>query len=215
MISSVRLPILCGALLLSACAGEATYAEPPPASPTYVQGATVAGPVDVQGSAEGSAEVVYVDDPPVVEIETYPSVVYEGTTVYFVGGFWYQRGPRGWGYFRNEPPTLAHERVEHQTDARWVHAREAPPPRQARAPEAPREGAPRADVRATQEQGRPEPQAPRPEEARPSDERAQAAKPAEAKKPGEGDETPAPAAPKKRPAAKRAAPPPHAQPERR
>jgi hypothetical protein len=209
MTATVRLTILSSALLAAGCAGEATYSEPPPASPTYVQGATVAAPTDDQGSAE----VVYVDDPPVVDIETYPSVVYEGTTVYFVGGYWYQRGPRGWGYFRNEPPTLARARVAHQSDARWARAQRAPAPRQARAGEPQRE-APRGDVRATPEQTRPEPAAARREEARPTEERAPEAKPAGEKKPGEGDEHPPAPAPKKRPV-KRTAPPPRQEPERR
>jgi hypothetical protein len=233
MIARARLPLLCSALLAAACAGEATYSEPPPASPTYVQGATVAAPADDQASAE----IVYVDEPPVVDVETYPSVEYEGTTVYFVGGYWYRHGPHGWGYLRSEPPTLARARVEHQADARWTRAQQAPAPRPARPPEArtpeartpeppreppreiPREPSREAqptEGRTMREQARPEPVAPRPEELRPSEERAPEAKPADAdkKKPGEEDENAPPPAPKKRPV-KRAPPPAHPEPDRR
>jgi hypothetical protein len=71
-------------------------------------------------------DVEYAPDPPVVDIETYPTAVYGGTTVYFVGGVWYRRGPQGWGRYRAEPPELARERASHERDPRWVRARQAP-----------------------------------------------------------------------------------------
>jgi hypothetical protein len=66
----------------------------------------------------------------VVDIEAYPSVVYGGATVYYVGGAWYRRGPNGWGRYRVEPTGLARVRVAHGGDARWVREgqpRPAPP----------------------------------------------------------------------------------------
>jgi hypothetical protein len=81
------------------------YAAPPPVA---------AAPVDDNG------DVVAVADPPVADIEAYPSVVYGGATVYFVDGRWYRRGPRGWAYFRHEPVELGRQREEHaRRDPRW------------------------------------------------------------------------------------------------
>ena len=97
-------------------------AVPPPAAPTYVEGATVSGPAPV----ESDVDVVYVQEPPVVEIESYPSVEYEGVPVYFVGGQWYRRDARGWAYYRQEPPELGRQRESHDRDPQWVRAREAP-----------------------------------------------------------------------------------------
>lgn len=106
----------------------AYYAEappPPPPAPGYAEAPRPpppAPPVD-----DTSADVVYETEPPVVDIETYPSVVYGGAPVYFVGGRWYRRDARGWGYFRSEPPELAHNRALHERDPRWERARQARP----------------------------------------------------------------------------------------
>ncbi|HLK35503.1 MAG TPA: hypothetical protein VKU41_02040 [Polyangiaceae bacterium] len=74
-------------------------------------------------AVEDDSEVVYVEAPPVVDIETYPVVAYGGANVYYVDGRWYQRGPRGWGYYRQEPPELGRQRQEHlqrDRDPRWA-----------------------------------------------------------------------------------------------
>ncbi len=99
------------------CAGQ-VYAGP----------ANVEGPPPVAGPVEDDGDVVYVQGPPVVEIETYPSVVYGGLSVYYVDGLWYQRGPRGWAYFRREPAELDRQRQEHwgrDHDPRWGDQRGA------------------------------------------------------------------------------------------
>jgi hypothetical protein len=67
-------------------------------------------------------DVVYGEPPP--QIETYPVVVYEGRPHYYVGGHWYMRTQRGWGYYRNEPAHLSQRR---------------PPPRQEERRPAPRQ----------------------------------------------------------------------------
>ena len=95
---------------------------------------------------DDDSEVVYVEAAPVVDIETYPVVTYRGANVYYVDGRWYQRGPRGWGYYRQEPPELGRQRQEHlqlDRDPRWA----AQPAREHRAqdervapPKAPRPG---------------------------------------------------------------------------
>ncbi len=94
----------CGWILLhgtalaawSGCAAQ-VYSEPGPAG---VQEAQVEGDADA---------IVYVDAVP-PDIEEYPHSSYGGGEVYFVEGRWYRRGPRGWGYFRAEPPQLARQR---------------------------------------------------------------------------------------------------------
>jgi len=65
-------------------------------------------------------EIVYDVEPPVVDIEAYPSAVYGGVTVYYVGGVWYRRGPSGWGRYRVEPPGLARVRVAHAHETHWA-----------------------------------------------------------------------------------------------
>jgi hypothetical protein len=64
------------------------------------------------GTASGAQvapdDYVYEDAPP--QIETYPVVVYEGAPHYYVNGRWYRRTPRGWAYYRSEPPHLAARR---------------------------------------------------------------------------------------------------------
>jgi hypothetical protein len=97
----------CGA----GCAGR-VYAGP----------ANVEGPQVVAAPVQDDGAVVYVQDPPVVDIEAYPSVLYGGVSVYYVDGRWYQRGPRGWAYYRQEPAELGRQREEHwgrDHDPRW------------------------------------------------------------------------------------------------
>lgn len=104
------------AALSIGCAAR-VYSEP---TPTYAQPAYVAQPQPYDDSA-----IVYVDQPPVVDIEAYPSVAFEGGNAYFVDGRWYRRGPRGWGYYRQEPPELYRQRgyVERQRG----YVQQAPP----------------------------------------------------------------------------------------
>jgi hypothetical protein len=100
--------IACSAVAVSSgCAGQG-----------YVGGtAVVAGPTEDDGA------VVYVEAPPVADIQDYPMATYGGVDVYFVGGLWYQRGPRGWAYYRQEPRELGRQRQEHvqrDHDQRWA-----------------------------------------------------------------------------------------------
>ncbi len=98
-------------------------------------GRVYAGPANVEsapvvaGTAEDDGDVVYVQGPPVVEVDTYPSVFYGGVNVYYVDGLWYHQGPRGWSYYRQEPPELGRQREDHygrDHDARWADPRGAP-----------------------------------------------------------------------------------------
>ncbi len=98
------------------------YAPPPPPPPQ-----AQLAPPPPPPAPPAVEDVDYVPDPPAVDIDTYPTAVYGGTTVYFVGGAWYRRGPQGWGRYRVEPPELARERASHNRDPRWVRARQAPP----------------------------------------------------------------------------------------
>ncbi len=72
--------------------------------------------------AVGYAEVTSAP----VDIETYPSVVYEGQPVYFYGDRWWHRDGGSWTYYRDEPAEL------HRQRAAVIHA-----PRRARAVRAP------------------------------------------------------------------------------
>ncbi len=150
---------LVASVMLAVGAGCAAEPEPMAVAPapTYVEGASVPAPAE-----PADADVVYVQDPPVVEIETYPSVVYEGVPVYYVGGEWYRRDARGWGHYRQEPQELGRQRESHDRDPRWVQAREVQPRRGSEQVTRPVQVAPPAYV------ARPEPIA-RPEQvARPS-----------------------------------------------
>ncbi len=94
----------------------------------YAGTANVEGPPVAVGTVEDDGDVVYVQGPPVVEVDTYPSVWYGGVNVYYVDGLWYQQGPRGWAYYRQEPPELGRQREERSArdhDARWVQPRGA------------------------------------------------------------------------------------------
>lgn len=44
-------------------------------------------------------------------IETYPSTVYEGQTVYLYNDHWYYRHGDRWAYYRREPEYLTHQRT--------------------------------------------------------------------------------------------------------
>lgn len=126
----------CSALAVSAVlasgAGCAPVYSEPAAGPGYVQTAppppvAEAPPVVVESPpAQVDAEVIYEPQPPVVDIESYPSVMYEGAPVYYVGGRWYRHGPRGWAYYRQEPVDLGRQRVAHEREPRWVQARDVP-----------------------------------------------------------------------------------------
>jgi hypothetical protein len=73
-------------------------------------------------TAEDDA-VVSVDTAP-PNIESYPHYYYDGGYAYYVEGRWYRQGPRGWGYYRQEPPQLAHARpnVARQAPAVGIRA---------------------------------------------------------------------------------------------
>jgi hypothetical protein len=45
-----------------------------------------------------------------VDIDTYPSVVYEGQPVYFYGDHWWHRDGAGWAYYHDEPAELHAQR---------------------------------------------------------------------------------------------------------
>ncbi len=94
--------------------------------------------------AEADPEPVYAEAtyvPP--DIETYPSVVYEGHPSYYVQGNWYYRNGPQWVYYRNEPAELhrqravvqraprAAPRVEYRDDVRRPE-NAAPPAREVR-----------------------------------------------------------------------------------
>ena len=68
-----------------------------------------ADPVQASVASSGDDSVVYVDAAP-VNIELYPHCAYEGGYAYYVDGRWYHQGPRGWGYYRQEPPELQRQR---------------------------------------------------------------------------------------------------------
>lgn len=98
-----RIGIARGGPALLACVATAfatgcaagVYSEPGPAG---------AYPAPVEEDA-----VVYVDSVP-PNIEAYPHYYYGDGYAYYVDGRWYHRGPRGWGYYRQEPAQLARQR---------------------------------------------------------------------------------------------------------
>ncbi len=61
----------------------------------------------------GGDAVVSVDVAP-FNIESYPHYYYDGGYAYNVDGRWYRQGPRGWGYYRQEPRELARQRANIQ-----------------------------------------------------------------------------------------------------
>jgi hypothetical protein len=106
--------------LAAACAFHAETGGPPAPPPEYVE-----APAPVPVVATG--EIDYEPAPPVDDVETYPSVVYEGVPVYYVGGAWYRHDAHGWGAYRHEPPELARQRGLHENEPRWVVARQRHP----------------------------------------------------------------------------------------
>jgi hypothetical protein len=123
--------LACAATTIAAGCAAGVYAEPAQAYP--------------QGTDEDA--IVYVDTAP-VNVEVYPHYYYGGGYAYYVEGRWYRRGPRGWGYYRQEPPELEHQRpaMQQAPEVRREHpevqqAPQAPRerPEERRAPEAPRE----------------------------------------------------------------------------
>jgi hypothetical protein len=74
--------------VLSSCAAcEAHYSSSAPPPPVYLTSETI--PID---------------------IETYPSTVYEGRTVYLYGDRWYYRDRDRWTYYHTEPEQLRRHR---------------------------------------------------------------------------------------------------------
>jgi hypothetical protein len=142
-------------VLGAGCAPEPS--APPAAAPTYVE----AAPVVSSGAEPVDGDVVYVDAPPVSDIDAYPSVDYGGVTVYYVGGQWYRRGPRGWAYYRQEPVELGRQRESHAHDERWERARVAPRsgPAESAPPARPVVVAPQDERRGAPDRPRVEPQA--------------------------------------------------------
>lgn len=112
---------------------QPAYSPPPPPPPAPVVASEPAPPPPAPpppAVAEDEDDVIYDAPPPVANIEAYPSVVYGGATVYYVGGVWYRRDPRGWARYRVEPPNLARVRTAHAREARWARQgepRPAPP----------------------------------------------------------------------------------------
>ncbi|MDP9036939.1 MAG: hypothetical protein M3O50_19240 [Myxococcota bacterium] len=87
--------IACFAIPVATGCAARVYSESAPAS-------GYASPVEEDG-------IVYVSAVP-PNIEAYPRYSYGGGDAYYVDGRWYRRGPRGWGYYREEPPQLARQR---------------------------------------------------------------------------------------------------------
>ena len=85
-------------------------------------------PVAAYSVAPGEDAIVYVDSVP-SNIEAYPHYEYDGGYAYYVDGRWYRRGPRGWGYYRQEPPQLLRQRP-YVTERRVEVGRAPPPPRE-------------------------------------------------------------------------------------
>jgi hypothetical protein len=151
---SVKLGVLRGGFLLALAA----------ATPGVGCAARVYGGEPVEGSPATSEDdtIVYVDTAP-PNIEAYPHYSYGGGDAYFVEGRWYRRGPRGWGYYRQEPPELLRQRSNEQRAPAVSRERERPDLRQQ--PAAPQE---RSDTRQAPEaprarvETRQAPEAPRP-----------------------------------------------------
>jgi hypothetical protein len=76
-----------------------------------------------------------------VDIETYPSVVYEGRPTYFYGDRWWYRDGARWSSYQSEPSELHRQREFVQRAPR------ARAPRERRAPRDVREEAPRGERR--------------------------------------------------------------------
>jgi hypothetical protein len=138
----------CGAVLITflaaiegGCATTETADSPTPSvSLEYGPRGVPQGP-GVSSEAV-DAELVYEPEPPVYDFAAYPAVVYDGATVYYIGGLWYRETPHGWAHYRGEPSQLGRERRIHERDPRWARARvptrsgvtEAQPPDRPAAP---------------------------------------------------------------------------------
>ena len=87
------------------CAMTGCYADAPPPPPAVSYTETTAAPVD---------------------IETYPSVVYEGQPVYFYGDRWWHRDGARWSAYQTEPAEL-HQQREVVLRSPKARVRVAPP----------------------------------------------------------------------------------------
>jgi hypothetical protein len=68
-----------------------------------------------------------------VDIETYPSVVYDGQPVYFYGDHWWHRDGGRWSYYHDEPAELHRQReVVLRSPRARVRVRTAAPVREER-----------------------------------------------------------------------------------
>jgi hypothetical protein len=109
------------AALAAACALGATACE-----------ATI---TPATGVVAGGAIVTRVTNVP-ADIYAYPHVVFGGSYVYLVNGYWYRPTAQGWVVFRREPAELAQARVRIYASPRAVPPRgpqfgypaPAPPP---------------------------------------------------------------------------------------
>jgi hypothetical protein len=144
----VKMGLARGGSILFVCAtgfsqgacGGTLYAEAEPAP--------AAGPPGVYTAPAADQDIAYVDSAP-PDVESYPSFYIDGGYAYYVDGRWYRRGPRGWGYYRREPPQLERQRAVIQ---------QAPPAQRerARVEQAPRAEPPRQVEERGREQARPE-----------------------------------------------------------
>ena len=101
---------LAGAMstLAVGCYATASTGGPPPPPAYQVTAAPVQAP---------PADDIAYEAPP-AQIETYPSVMFEGQLHYYVNGRWFLRTQRGWGYRRQEPPQLAQHRPRPRQEPR-------------------------------------------------------------------------------------------------
>ena len=94
-------------MLTAGCAPvPAEAVATPPSTPAYVPPPSAYEQATATSTESVETDVAYDDAPPVDDVEDYPSVVYEGAPVYYVGGVWYRHDPRGWGVYRREPQAL-------------------------------------------------------------------------------------------------------------
>ena len=80
---------------------------------TVAAGALACTLTSALGACYATVEPDVALEPAPPNIETYPSVVYEGHPTYFYNNRWYYRGGGGaWVNYRVEPPELQRRRVE-------------------------------------------------------------------------------------------------------
>ena len=77
--------------------------------PAVVAGVTALTGCTARTSPEPAYATTEVTSAP-VQIETYPSTVYEGRTVYLYNDHWYYRDRGRWAYYRKEPAPLSRHR---------------------------------------------------------------------------------------------------------